>query len=51
MKLIEYRFGLPSLTARDAAADPMLDYFDFSTPALATPPPLPAAVIDQSKLC
>jgi phospholipase C len=51
LKLIEYRFGLPSLTARDAAADPMLDYFDFSTASFATPPSLPAAVINPAKIC
>jgi phospholipase C len=50
LSFIEYRFGLPPLTNRDAAADPMLDHFDFSTPALATPPSLPAAVIDPVKL-
>jgi phospholipase C len=41
LKLIETRFGLPSLTARDAAADPMLDFFDFTTASWLTPPPLP----------
>ncbi len=30
LKFIETRFGLPPLTRRDAAADPMLDMFDFS---------------------
>jgi phospholipase C len=42
LKLIEKRFGLPSLTARDAAADDMQEFFDFTKPALLTPPPLPA---------
>jgi phospholipase C len=41
LKLIETRFGLPSLTARDAAADDMTEFFDFTTPAWLTPPPLP----------
>jgi phospholipase C len=50
LKFIETRFALPSLTARDAAADPMFDYFDFNTAAFATPPFLPAAVIDQAQL-
>jgi phospholipase C len=45
LKFIEYRYGLPSLTARDAAADPMLDEFDFNNAALATPPSLPAATV------
>jgi len=42
LKLIETRFGLPSLTARDAAQDDMTEFFDFSQPALLTPPKLPA---------
>jgi phospholipase C len=50
LKFIENRFGLPSLTARDAAADAMLDYFDFNTATFAVPPVLPAAVIDPVKL-
>ena len=43
LKLIEVRFGLPPLTARDAAADDMTEFFDFgNVPAWLTPPPLPA---------
>jgi len=42
LKLIETRFGLTSLTARDAAADDMTEFFDFSTAHFATPPALPA---------
>jgi phospholipase C len=38
LRFIETRYGLPSLTARDAAADPMLHLFDFKTPALLNPP-------------
>ena len=41
LKLIEARFGLPSLTKRDAAAHAFADMFDFSRPALLTPPALP----------
>jgi phospholipase C len=41
LKLIEVRFGLPSLTARDAAADDMTEFFDFTRPARLTPPQLP----------
>jgi phospholipase C len=41
LRLIEVRFNVPSLTARDAAADDMIDFFDFTTPHLLTPPPLP----------
>ncbi len=43
LKLIETRFGLTPLTARDAAADDMTEFFDFvDPPAFLTPPPLPA---------
>ncbi|HTE88182.1 MAG TPA: alkaline phosphatase family protein [Terriglobales bacterium] len=41
LRLIEVRFNVSSLTARDAAADNMLEFFDFSTPHWLTPPPLP----------
>ena len=41
LKLIETRFNLPALTARDAAQDDMTEMFDFSTPQLLTPPKLP----------
>src|SRR5208282_4007130 len=41
LKLIETRFSLPPLTARDAAADDMAEFFNFSTPARLTPPSLP----------
>ncbi len=42
LKLIETRYGVPALTARDAAQDDMTEFFDFSAPHLLTPPPLPA---------
>lgn len=43
LKLIEVRFGLPPLTARDAAADDMTEFFDFvNGPAWLTPSPMPA---------
>lgn len=50
LRFIEYRFGLPSLTARDAAADPMLEFFDFNSPPFMSPPSLPAATIDPGQL-
>jgi phospholipase C len=40
LKLIQTRFGLPSLTARDAAQDDMTEFFDFtalSPPRLTAP--------------
>ncbi|WP_272867710.1 alkaline phosphatase family protein [Crenothrix polyspora] len=33
LRFIEARFGLPALTDRDANADPMLDFFDFTNSA------------------
>ena len=43
LKLIETRFNLAPLTARDAAADDMTEFFDFiNPPALLTPPQLAA---------
>jgi phospholipase C len=39
LKLIEMRFNLPSLTARDAAQADMLEFFNFVNPPWATPPP------------
>jgi phospholipase C len=51
LRFIERRFGLPPLGARDAAADPMLDLFDFQSPPFLTPPALPEAVVDQNRLC
>jgi phospholipase C len=47
LRFIETRFGLPTLTNRDAHADPMLGMFDFTT--VSRPHPiLPAAPIDQN---
>jgi len=42
LRLIEVRFKVPALTARDATADNMLEFFDFGTPHWSTPPSLPA---------
>jgi phospholipase C len=49
LRFIETRFGLPALTNRDAAASPMLEFFNFSRPRFATPPSLPAAPIDPTQ--
>ncbi len=38
LKFIEVRFGVPSLTARDANAPDMTEFFDFTNPAWLTPP-------------
>ena len=50
MRFVEDRFGLPNLTNRDVNADPMMEMFNFSTPALLTPPAMPAAAIDAGQL-
>ena len=48
LKFIETRFGLPSLTKRDAAADAMLGMFDFSHASFGTPATLTPATIDAA---
>jgi phospholipase C len=42
LHLIETRFGLSSLNARDAAQMDMTEFFDFNNPAWLTPPTPPA---------
>ncbi|HXZ78934.1 MAG TPA: alkaline phosphatase family protein [Terriglobales bacterium] len=42
LKLVETRWGLPSLTKRDAAQMDMTEFFDFSNPPWQTPPTTPA---------
>ncbi len=46
LRFIETRFDLPALTARDANADPMLEFFDFAKARFKKPPRLPRAPID-----
>jgi phospholipase C len=41
LKLVETRFGLPSLTARDAGQMDMTEFFDFTNVPWATPPATP----------
>ena len=41
LKFIETRFGLQPLTQRDAQADNMLEFFDFTTPHMLTMPSFP----------
>jgi phospholipase C len=42
LKLIEKRFGVSPLTARDANAPDMTEFFNFTNPSHMTPPLLPA---------
>lgn len=47
LRLIEDTFHAPSLTLRDANADNMMEFFDFSgAPPLLTPPTLPAQPVN-----
>lgn len=46
LKLIETRFGMPSLTKRDAAQMDMTEFFDFAHPPWATPPTPPVQPVD-----
>ncbi len=41
LAFIEKKWNLPPLTRRDAAADNLLDIFDFSKPSFAKPPHIP----------
>lgn len=41
LKFIEVRFGVKSLTQRDANSPDMTEFFDFSNPNFMTPPNLP----------
>ena len=49
LAFIEKRFGLPALTARDAAANPMFEFFDFNHPNF-TVPALPDAPLDLNQI-
>src|SRR5438477_11783627 len=40
LRLIETRFNVQPLTARDAAADNMMEFFDFTKASWLTPPGL-----------
>lgn len=42
LKFIETRYGLQSLTNRDAAQMDMTEFFDFQNPSWTTPPSPPA---------
>lgn len=41
LRLIEVRFKVAPLTARDAAADDMMEFFNFNNAYWLTPPMLP----------
>jgi phospholipase C len=49
-RLLQAAYLLPAMTGRDANAWPMLDMFDFTTQAFATPPELAAAPVDPARM-
>ena len=49
LRFIEAKFKMPALSARDANADALFDFFDSQNPAFMTPPTLPDAVVDETK--
>ncbi len=49
LRFIELRFGLPALTARDANANALMEFFDFTKPAFAKPATMPKATVDATK--
>ena len=49
LRFVETRFDLPALTRRDANADPMLEFFDFSSAKFSTPPKMPTPKIDPKR--
>jgi phospholipase C len=50
LRMVQARFELPALSARDANAQAPFDLFDFSAPSFAMPPDLPEAVVDADEL-
>jgi phospholipase C len=48
LKLIETRFGVASLTKRDAAQKTMTEFFNFNVPPWMTPPTPPAQTTSGS---
>jgi phospholipase C len=50
LRLIEKRFDLPNLTARDAAQPDMTEFFDFQNVPYATPPTPPVQPV-KSGVC
>jgi phospholipase C len=52
-RMVQARFELPALSARDANTAVPYDMFDFEHPPFLTPPKLPAAFVDEmaSKVC
>ena len=52
-RMVQARFELPALSARDANANAPYDMFDFDHPPFLTPPSLPVPFVDEmaSRVC
>jgi phospholipase C len=50
LRTIENRFGLAPLTARDAAANDLSDFFDFTSPDYPSAPHIKPATLDTTQL-
>jgi phospholipase C len=50
LRLVQARFGLPALTARDANSAALFDLFDFRRPAFAHPPEFEPPPVDIQRL-
>ena len=52
-RMVQARFGLPALSARDANSTVPYDLFDFAQPPFLTPPTLPPALVEEMarKVC
>lgn len=48
LRFIEAKFRLPALTARDANAEPLSEFFDWKNPPFVTPPVFAEPPIDQA---
>jgi phospholipase C len=53
LRMVQARFGLPALSARDANSDVPYDLFDFEHPPFLVPPTLPPSPINEAlhKVC
>jgi phospholipase C len=51
LRLLELRFGLAAMSARDANANALLDMFDFSHPSFPKGPTIPVPAVDPAHLC
>ncbi len=50
LRFVQTRYLLPAMTGRDANAWPLLDMFDFESPALLDPPELAEAPVDEAQV-